>query len=556
MREKGKHILRTIIASALAFAVTFTAAAQFSTPCYAAESDTFADVSSAHWAYRFVERAYSEGAVSGTYYDGTTRLFSPDDPLKLDEWATMVTKSYWPDEIKAEPAGSTWYSKFETVAGRHGLTNNLPAGVGMEDKLTRYDMAVVTENALRAAGAKMPVEAELEAARARVGDWNIIPENYRNAVATMVAWKIISGVNENGDFSGEETFSRAQAATVYCHMTDVVPSLGVEPEPEIKPGACCPADKNADGIVTEDEVLAMIPALKEKYPNNGDYDPDDAYYSVGFPHVLGMNCGWLALHVSDDIFGKLPSRTHHDISKARPGDVIWLQGQYNHMEVILEHPYLDDMLPLWTFDCVSGGNTGGIGWGLDQMRDDYTEYTIYTRYNDGKPEPQPETQPEPKPAPKPYTGACCPADKNADGIVTEDEVLAMVNTTIKEKYPDNSYYDPRDTYYSKAFPGVQGVNSGWVALHVSDDLFGDMPCRTHHDMSKARPGDILWTHGYANHMEVILDHPHRDTIDNNAYEFGSLDGNTGGGIGWGQGCLPDFMDDYAYTIYTRYNDGQ
>lgn len=222
-------------------------------------SPTFQDVPADHWAYPYIEQAYGEGAVNGRYFDGTTRLYAPDGQLSLAEWLAMCTRTYWPDEVAQQPAGEAWYSANLAVAENHGLLDGLET-VNVTAPLSRYDMAAVTQHAALAAGARTPRENELVSAAMYTGDWDEIPMRYQETTAFVVAAGIISGVDRHGTFAGDGTFTRAQAATVYCRLKHVV-EQGTANEVTLRGGQLNPADlsaaqdyRDAPCIVVHDNV--------------------------------------------------------------------------------------------------------------------------------------------------------------------------------------------------------------------------------------------------------------------------------------------------------------
>lgn len=57
----------------------------------AAALSPFWDVASSHWAYSYIQQAYDDGVMTGTYYNMATgiREFSPDSSLTLAEFLTV-----------------------------------------------------------------------------------------------------------------------------------------------------------------------------------------------------------------------------------------------------------------------------------------------------------------------------------------------------------------------------------------------------------------------------------------------------------------------------------
>lgn len=86
-------------------------------------------------------------------------------------------------------------------------------------EISRYDMAQIMVNVAGSKGWENPSALDLMAARISIKDWSTIPSNYQNAVAGAYARKLLSG-DENGNFNGAASTTRAQAAVVLCSLYD------------------------------------------------------------------------------------------------------------------------------------------------------------------------------------------------------------------------------------------------------------------------------------------------------------------------------------------------
>ena len=240
----------------------------------------------------------------------------------------------------------------------------------MGDPVTRYQMAVYMANVMQHKQYDMPTSAELAAAQARIGDWATIPEQYQDAVATVFALGLIGGVDDNGTFAGTGTVKRSTMAVIYTRMADALdggagtaetpaPAPTTErdvPEPETP----IASDKTlANGApITEENVMALLDELKEKYPNGYTYDPDAGYYSNAF-RVTGYDCALMALKISDEIWGDLPVRKSTDMAALRVGDVLQTP---NHWCVIISEPVKYESRDGWLVKSVDGGPTGKVSW--------------------------------------------------------------------------------------------------------------------------------------------------------------------------------------------------
>lgn len=204
-------------------------ALSFAVPAFAASP--FTDVAEGHWAYSYIQRAYSLGVVSGV---GDSR-FAPDTTVTNAEFATMVTQAFYPGVIDGYNnfygESENWWTPYIESAYAKSLLSGTTvlapreSGIYAWDEATvngainRYDMAQVMYNLVAKEGVTLPSEAQISTAKASISDWASIPERYQTAVATCFAAGLISGVGD-GVFSGEANMTRAQAATVLCRLID------------------------------------------------------------------------------------------------------------------------------------------------------------------------------------------------------------------------------------------------------------------------------------------------------------------------------------------------
>ena len=205
----------------LSFALTAALALSLAVPALAAEESPFADVPPDHWAAGAIRQAYDEGIISGTGYDQESQLavFAPDAPLTPGQFAVIVAQAFCWREMGQDPDGplpdgSPWYAPYQRTIERAGLTQG--AGIAdWEAPMTRYQMAVVLYRLAERRELPLPDAVELAAVRARIGDWDQIPEQYQQAVAACFALGLLSGVDGAGTFAGDQTLIRAQAAAVF-----------------------------------------------------------------------------------------------------------------------------------------------------------------------------------------------------------------------------------------------------------------------------------------------------------------------------------------------------
>lgn len=223
---------------------TTPAPAAPSTPAAPAAGGSFPDLSGSHWAYADVQQCVKLGIVAG-YEDGT---FRPDGSVTTAEFITMMCRTFYGDELAKNSSdsrfsGYEWYAPAmytgaKILAGTSNMGGELVNyGKSFYNvKLSRYDMAQVLYNTLAANG-KTASASQQAAARAEIKDWSKVPGNYQTAVTNCYALGILNGMN-GGNFSGEQTMTRAQACIVISRMLSTISasSGGSVPENDANTG--------------------------------------------------------------------------------------------------------------------------------------------------------------------------------------------------------------------------------------------------------------------------------------------------------------------------------
>lgn len=388
----------------------------FATP----SKPTFSDVPADHWAYEFVEKAAKEGWVAGV---GNGR-FGVDNQVTYAEFATMLTRAYFSDELEAY-SGPTdkWYTSFFHVADDAGLFAGTElAGIHNADDslitkaLNRYNMAAMLVNVLKSYDA-VP-NYDVAAVRAGIGDWNNLAPAYCNAVQDAVGAGLISGVNSRGDFSGDGYMFRSQAAVVMVRLNEVVNKAADEPlvDPETTPTP--PAATGSWSLkngkaATPENVIEMLKEIEKQYPTgtpwtdpttNPDtpHNPNPVSQYVGDVMEGGYHidseyaCGGFAAMVSDLIFPEeAKMREVTDFSKVRPGDIVFDVGRdgktVGHVWIVLGESWFGEETGLWQVSGRADGNWAKkISWAWDGgdaiwKKDEVPGFghnVIYTRYPD------------------------------------------------------------------------------------------------------------------------------------------------------------------------------
>lgn len=211
---------RRLVTGAVSIALALT---MVSTSAFAA-SVKFTDVPSDHWASSFISEMADKGVMSGV---GNNK-FSPSSTLTGAEFVTMIVRQFYEDKIGA--SGDMWYSAFMDVAEKEGILSG--TGITAEGTISRYDMAQLMYNVLKAQGVTTSPLSDTS----KVADWSSVPSSYRDAVSVCYNMGMLSGIDSNGTFGGNGNMDRAQAAVVMSRLIDVCGDSSTT-TPEVPAGA-------------------------------------------------------------------------------------------------------------------------------------------------------------------------------------------------------------------------------------------------------------------------------------------------------------------------------
>lgn len=197
----------------LALTLSFTLP---STPVFAVDPDPFTDVPSGHWAYQSVMNMARLGIIAG-YPDGTfkpDKFVSREEFAKILCGATSLPISNPKTNTFADVTSADWSFRYvETVkdylTGYPASTGSKPLFKGRQDA-TREDVAVAL---VRIKGFDKTTLPNPTILSDMFKDTDSISTNLKNLVAIAVEKGLISGYPDK-TIRGSQTITRAEAATL------------------------------------------------------------------------------------------------------------------------------------------------------------------------------------------------------------------------------------------------------------------------------------------------------------------------------------------------------
>ncbi|CAM3911022.1 endo-1,4-beta-xylanase [Cohnella lubricantis] len=176
---------------------------------------TFNDVEEVAWARESIDGLAARGIVNGV----TKESFAPGNSVTRAEFIQMLMQA-----LDLNQAGATstfsdvkqgaWHYESIASAQQRGIVSGLADGsFGINNKITRQEMAVMAYRAIQKAGTKL----NQESAAAGFQDAQEIASYANEAVTAMQQAGIINGVG-NGKFDPKGTATRAQAAVIVYQL--------------------------------------------------------------------------------------------------------------------------------------------------------------------------------------------------------------------------------------------------------------------------------------------------------------------------------------------------
>lgn len=482
----------------------------------ASAASTFSDVPSSYWGYSYITEAASKGLVSGI----GNGQYGPEQKLSNAQFVTMVCNMFYSDLVKAQGTSADWWRPYMNVAQAVGLLNGTTAGsqyaasgsftaANANGQISRYDMAQIMYNVSTLQRWETPDSMSLVLSQLLIQDFSTIPTSYQMAVAYCYAKGFLSG-DENGNFNGSSTTTRAQAAVVLCSLNKA--------KTQVTAPTYSNTNRLANGLAaTEENVADLVDDLWAQYPDYDQWNVDTTYTSQRLGTASGSK--GFAYMLSDKIFGGMRAAQIDDPQDLRIGDLISLNSGSEY-GVVCEAD--ED-----TFTYVSCDSSGWISWKNDMYRDDLDKYdTVWTRYLE-LPEPD---------------------DVLANG---KEATRANVEDLLDDlrdnrNYGDGKWWDLDDESDSEVLGEYRGVR-GFV-YQLSDEIFGNLEDNEVDDVEDMRVGDIIYDDWYEVYGLVVSVNYNKETYTFVSIDLDTEDDDGEAKIDW------DFDSDFAYVdeIYTRY----
>ena len=483
----------------------------------ASAATTFTDVPSNYWGYSYITEAASKGLVSGT----GNGQYQPEAALTQTQFVTMVCNMFYSTAVANQGTSSQWWLPYMNVARGAGLLTNTTIAQQYSANgwnasvdrttITRYDMAQILANVATAQSWEAPDSLTLMYARLLIEDWDSIPSQYRNAVASSYARGFLTG-DENRNFNGEASTTRAQAAVVLCALD--------ESRTTITTPTYTNTNRLTNGLAaTEVNVSDLLSGLRNTYPNYGSWNMDRSYTS----RVLGTGTGSRAFTymLSDQVFGAMRSTRLSDPKDLRVGDVVTLSGgQYGLVASTNDT----------SFTYVTCNSAGVITWGNTMnLRSLSSSNTVYTRYGS------------------------LPAgdDSLTDGSRATESNVSSLLRDLKKDYKQGERWD--DDYDSDELGNGDRHSKGF-AYFLSDEVFGDLDSYGLKDWDELRIGDLVYVE-YENEdgdtdyrWGLVYDYDDDKMSKNDKFTYVTLDENDD--IDWG--CEARFKE--IEDMISRYPD--
>ena len=256
-----------------------------------AVGSAFSDVPESHWAYTYIKKAVSQGWIAG--YDNGT--FGVDDQVTYAQLYTMITQSFFPDEVAAYSGPrDSWAQPYVATGVNHGISAlliNLAAqqmdqygtySSVFDTAVTRGEMAELLGRTLSALNVNITYDKDSIAAT--IPDQDVMYQSHEDYILQCVAAGVLAGIDDQGTFSAGSRMTRAQAAVVMYRLHEVVENGGAgTPDPS---NPTQPTDPGTSGSGLGQKLSSGATAAAGVKSQIGK---NDAYPTYGNSDVISPN---------------------------------------------------------------------------------------------------------------------------------------------------------------------------------------------------------------------------------------------------------------------------
>ncbi len=162
-----------------------------------------------HWSRSIIMRLNGYGIMNG-YDDGTIR---PDSYVSVAEFLTIVVKSLGYTADGETSGGGAWYTPYVQAAVEKGLIEP-DEYTDYEAPINRSQAAKIVANSLSDTSV-----ADENAVKAKISDYALIDEEYKDYVIVAYDKKIVNGDHEN-NFDPGRDITRAEAGVMAVRLID------------------------------------------------------------------------------------------------------------------------------------------------------------------------------------------------------------------------------------------------------------------------------------------------------------------------------------------------
>ncbi|MBQ8588575.1 MAG: S-layer homology domain-containing protein [Clostridia bacterium] len=186
--------------------------------------NSFRDVEQGDWYYIPVQALVQRGlfAGKGDMVEGVG-TFAPNDTMTKAEFVTVVARMFCDeDEINCYLSNdSIWWDKYYNTCVAMGIFNKheIPY-TSMEQCMTREEMSLVAERAVRKIEGNSKVTYDMDKASSVIPDFDQVSNHLKSYVVQAYADGLLCGTDDAGSFAPKSTLTRAEAATVLYRIVE------------------------------------------------------------------------------------------------------------------------------------------------------------------------------------------------------------------------------------------------------------------------------------------------------------------------------------------------